>query len=60
MTMPTDQLGRPLVFVQTIDHSVDGRSYEVVDRRMPTGQKIVGVFTNEKKARADAKRRGSA
>ena len=54
-----DELGRPLVFVQMIDHSVDGRSFEVVDRRMPTGQKIVAVFTAEEEARTDAYRRGA-
>lgn len=48
-----DSMGNPLVYVQRVD-SRGETTWEVVDRRLPTGLRIAATFTAEEAARSAA------
>lgn len=58
MAVVTDVYGRRIVFVQRVDDA-GGTSYEVVDRRLPVGSRVVECHESRLKAELAADRLGA-
>lgn len=49
-----DPLGNPIVFVQEVQIAGQGTTYQVIDRRLPSGARLLGEYEQESLAKAHA------